>query len=66
MLVVKVAHALYHRHGTWFGMLQSFPGALMDPYGYIVFETSEEYHRCEHLSIDTNRRVSWSGPVENT
>ena len=47
---VGARHALYHRDGTWYECLEKFPGALFDPYGYILFETLEAYQRCSNLS----------------
>ena len=35
---VGAKHALYHKDGTWYERLEKFPGALFDPYGYILFE----------------------------
>lgn len=55
---VKVNHALYHRDGRWYGMLKEWPGALMDPYGYIVFAKKRDYFECKRLSIDKDRRIT--------
>jgi hypothetical protein len=41
--------ALYRENGTWFHLLDEFPGALFDANGYILFETQQDYERCEFL-----------------
>jgi hypothetical protein len=46
---VGARHALYHKDGVWFNHLVRFPGALFDPHGYVVFETSASYERCPRL-----------------
>lgn len=43
--------AFFHRDGEWFNELTAFPGALLDPEGYIVFESGEEYRTCPDLQI---------------
>ena len=47
---VRAKQALYHKDGTWYECLTSFPGALFDPGGYVRFETEEVYLRCPKLS----------------
>lgn len=49
---VGVRHALYHRDGTWYHQLTSFPGALFDPFEYVVFRTEAEFVGCTYLRID--------------
>ena len=46
---VGARHALYSREGTWFHLLERFPGALFDENGFILFKTKEDYERCSHL-----------------
>jgi 5-methylcytosine-specific restriction protein A len=48
---VNARHALYHKDGTWYHVLTSFPGALFDPHGYILFRTESEFLNCRYLSI---------------
>jgi 5-methylcytosine-specific restriction enzyme A len=48
---VGAKHALYSGEGTWYHLLQEFPGALFDSNGYVVFETYEEYMSSSHLRI---------------
>ncbi len=38
---IGAQHALYHREGTWFHVLERFPGALCDPHGFIQFESKQ-------------------------
>jgi hypothetical protein len=46
---VKQAH--YHNNGNWFWNLKRFPGAYFDDFGYIVFQTEDDYAQCVYLSI---------------
>src|SRR5207249_8825112 len=48
---VNVRQALYRENGTWFHVLDHFPGALFDANGYIIFRTRQEYERCASLQI---------------
>jgi Protein of unknown function DUF262 len=48
---VGANHALYREDGTWYHNLTSFPGALFDANGYILFENEDEYRNCESLQI---------------
>lgn len=43
---VGAVHALYHKDGTFYEQLQSFPGALFDKDGFVFFkdQASYEYH----------------------
>jgi 5-methylcytosine-specific restriction enzyme A len=34
-------HALYHKDGSWYHVLERFPGALCDPRGFILFESKQ-------------------------
>ena len=47
---VGAAHALYSEKGTWFHVLERFPGALFDAHGYVVFPTKRDYETCPQLS----------------
>ena len=40
---VGADHALYHKAGTYYEHLRSFPGALFDENGYVLFRTEAEY-----------------------
>jgi len=48
---VNVPHPLYNKDGNWYEHFKSFPGALFDPSGYIVFETENEYLSCQYLQF---------------
>jgi hypothetical protein len=52
-----VRHALYHKDGTFFEVLQQFPGALCDSKGFVRFETREQYERDPHLAIGNKTNV---------
>lgn len=53
---IGAAHALYHREGTWFNLLEWFPGALCDPNGYVLFSSKSEYENSPdvHIGQQTN------------
>lgn len=46
---VNASHALYREDGKWYHKLKSFPGALFDKTGYVVFNSEEEYINCKHI-----------------
>lgn len=48
-LGIGAAHALYHKDGSWYDILERFPGVLFDLGGYIMFGGKEAYERCELL-----------------
>ncbi len=48
--VTGVEHALYSSWGNWFRDLKKFPGALVDPQGFVLFKTEAEYRACPGLS----------------
>lgn len=52
-------HALYRRDGTWYHVLERFPGALFDEHGYILFETEQDYKRCPGLLIG-DKAKNWA------
>lgn len=54
---VNAKHALYHKGGTWYNNLEKFPGALFDPYGYVVFKTEKEYQNSPYLNIGKETNV---------
>ncbi len=55
---IGARHALYHRDGTWYHQLTQFPGALCDPFGYVLFRTETEFRNCPQLSIDQDVNVN--------
>ena len=54
---VGAIHALYHQDGTFYENLVRFPGALFDPYGYVLFGTEREYELSPHLNIGQKLNV---------
>jgi hypothetical protein len=54
---VDAGHALYHRDGNWYHILERFPGALFDPFGYVLFRTRDEFDNCPHLQIGQHVHV---------
>lgn len=54
---IGAAHALYHKDGTWFNVLERFPGALCDPNGYVLFATKREYEESRDLKIGQRTNV---------
>ena len=44
-------HALYHKDGSFYERLTSFPGVLCDPHGYVRYEREVEFTRDPSLSI---------------
>jgi 5-methylcytosine-specific restriction protein A len=42
---VWALHALYRRDGTWYNLLDRFPGALFDTNGYIPFQTRDDFNK---------------------
>jgi len=48
-LALGAQHALYHQDGSWYEILERFPGVLFDLDGYKVFETREAYESCPQL-----------------
>lgn len=49
---VNAKHPLYNKTGKWYHKLNRFPGVLFDENGYLLFETSEDFYKCEGLSIN--------------
>jgi hypothetical protein len=47
---VGAQHALYSEKGTWYHVLERFPGALFDANGYILFESKRDYESCPQLN----------------
>jgi hypothetical protein len=46
---IGAQHCLYHQFGKWYMPLKRFPGALCDPNGYVLFNTTQEYQDCTWL-----------------
>jgi 5-methylcytosine-specific restriction protein A len=43
---VGAKHSLYRKDGTWYHLLEQFPGALFDAHGYVVFESKSDLMAC--------------------
>jgi 5-methylcytosine-specific restriction protein A len=54
---IGAAHALYHKNGTWFNVLERFPGALCDPQGYVLFATKQQFLDCPYLQVGARVNV---------
>jgi hypothetical protein len=54
---VGASHALYFKRGDWFHLLERFPAALFDPYGYVRFETPKELRGHPGLQIGKHIHV---------
>ena len=54
---VGARQALYHRDGHWYNNLRTFPGALFDPYGYVLFKTEQAYRSSAYLQIGDETNV---------
>jgi hypothetical protein len=48
---VGAKHALYRESGDWYHCLDNFPGALFDRYGYVLFDTQNEFLSSPYLQI---------------
>lgn len=49
---IGAQHSLFHKDGTWYHQLTRFPGALCDPFGYVLFHTEADFRNCGQLRID--------------
>jgi hypothetical protein len=54
---VSAKHALYRENGTWYHLLERFPGALFDMNGYVLFETKDAYEHCPGVLM--GKRANW-------
>ena len=48
---VNAKHFLYHTDGKFYENLTRFPGALLDPNGFVIFHTQAEYLSSPYLNI---------------
>lgn len=48
---IGASHALYHKEGSWYMPPLRFPAVLIDPDGYVVFQTEEQFQGCQYLRI---------------
>ncbi len=54
---VGALHALYRKNGTWYHLLERFPGALFDERGYVIFDSKDAVKNCP--GIITGQRANW-------
>ena len=54
---LPVRQARFARDGKFYMPLHEFPGALCDPHGYIIFESRDEYLRCQQLHVGSRLNV---------
>jgi len=54
---IGAAHALYHCDGTWFNLLERFPGASCDPNGYVLFASKFEYENSPDVKVGQQTNV---------
>lgn len=54
---VGARHALYHKDGTWYHILERFPGALFDTNGFVLFKTESDFKHCSYLNIGEHVNV---------
>lgn len=54
---IGAVHALYHKDGTWFHVLERFPAALCDPQGYVLFADREQYLNSPYLHVGERTAV---------
>jgi len=54
---VGASHALYHEPGTWYHLLERFPGAFFDRHGYVLFRSEAAFVNCPYLSIGEHVNV---------
>ena len=50
-------HALYHVDGSFYELIEDFPGFLADPRGFVMYETEEEFVNDPHLDIQEKVHV---------
>lgn len=58
LLSLGLHHALYSKDGKWYHHLNQFPGGLIDPNGYISFNSQPEYTNSDFLEIGETVHVS--------
>jgi hypothetical protein len=54
---VGAQHPLYRKNGTWYHLIERFPGALFDEHGYIVFDSKEAVENCPGVVV--GKRANW-------
>ena len=63
---IGAKQARFAQDGMFYMPLDKFPGALCDPYGYVLFATEEDYIQCQQLrhpgSEVENQRLNVESP----
>jgi hypothetical protein len=54
---VNAVQGRFHREGTFYEHLTRFPAALIDPRGYIVFETEEDLRKSPRIKLGKKLNV---------
>ena len=54
-------HALYHQDGTFFETLRKFPGGLLNPRGYVRYDSEEQFRGDSRIKI--GRKVNVPGSI---
>ena len=54
---LNVQSAFYHHEGTWFHRLFEFPAALFDRYGYVVFQSQDDYLNHPQVGGDQHTNI---------
>jgi hypothetical protein len=55
----------YCTAGNWYHPLTRFPGALLDPTAYVVFESERTWRECRQLKIGPKGDVGIPGGIRN-
>ena len=55
VLGLGAAHCYFRTDGSWYHQLKQFPGILMDPLGYVQFETEQLYRSNPRIRIDEEK-----------
>ena len=54
---IPAQQAYYHHAGTFFMPLQTFPGALCDANGFVLFQSHADFARSQDISIGRRANV---------
>ena len=51
---IGAAQAYYHKGGTWFNLIDTYPAALCDQNGYVFFRNRQELMKHAAIKIGSN------------
>ena len=53
---LNVKHCLYRKTGDWYHILERFPAALCDSYGYVIFDDENDFfnHTSLRIGVEVN------------